>query len=508
MKKAVIVGSGMAGMTAAAFLARAGCEVDVFEQDDHIGGVTATLRRDGFAFDLGPMTGEGFGPGEPCGKILAELGIAGRLRFTRADRSVVFPDFRIVPPPEYLGPYWRRDRLKELFPAEAQGIDRYYEFYDTVMDLMTLDSFSKSTNRLAAPLVKLLMARPWNRVKDLQEDNAQQLMDGFFTDPKLQAVFLTLLADFTVRPTEFMGLGIPQLNPESQHDRRIPPKLSWWRRRVTHHFSIGGWGEVVQALSDVITGNGGRLHTSRTVTRVELDGGRVKGVELAGGERVDADIVLVSGAAREFMFELVGRDALPADLAAEVEGLTLMDSVFMVHLGVDMDPTPHQDAPVRYYYNTYEVEAGISHVQQGIYHEGKEGFVIYIPSLHSPAMAPDGQHCVTVYTIAPNELEGGWEARRGEMVEKLLLEAEKVLPGLREHARLTVSMTPEDFQRRTYMKRHAFAGLRPVMGTTGVPHQTPFEGLWFIGAQSESMGGLSNVVAGAHKVSRMALAGK
>src|SRR3972149_7621295 len=56
MTRAVVVGSGMAGLTAAAYLARDGSAVDVFEQADHIGGVTATLRRQGFAWDLGRRT--------------------------------------------------------------------------------------------------------------------------------------------------------------------------------------------------------------------------------------------------------------------------------------------------------------------------------------------------------------------------------------------------------------------------------------------------------------------
>ena len=55
MTRAIIVGSGMAGLTAAAYLARHGCEVEIFEQADEIGGVTWTLHRDGFSWDLGPL---------------------------------------------------------------------------------------------------------------------------------------------------------------------------------------------------------------------------------------------------------------------------------------------------------------------------------------------------------------------------------------------------------------------------------------------------------------------
>jgi hypothetical protein len=38
------------------------------------------------------------------------------------------------------------------------------------------------------------------------------------------------------------------------------------------------------------------------------------------------------------------------------------------------------------------------------------------------------------------------------------------------------------------------------MGKTGAPHRTPFEGLWFIGAQSDLSGGVSNVVLGGRKI--------
>lgn len=36
----------------------------------------------------------------------------------------------------------------------------------------------------------------------------------------------------------------------------------------------------------------------------------------------------------------------------------------------------------------------------------------------------------------------------------------------------------------------------PVMGKKGLPHKTPFRGLWFIGAQSESGAGMKNVIEG------------
>jgi len=501
MTRAVIVGSGMAGLTAAAYLARDGCDVEVFEQADHIGGVTATLRQEGFAWDLGPLLVEGFAPGEPVGKILAELGCADRVGLVRGYRGIAFPDYRVFRPAEYLGPYWRRERLKEIFPHEAEGLDRYYRFYDTMLDLMTLARQAEEASVLRVLPLRLRMALLFNRVKRYQNWNAQQLMEHFFGDPKLKAFFLGILADMTVLPSEFMGLGIPAVNQEPAFDDRLPAQVSSAGPRNTFQYVAGGCGSLVEAAASVIRENGGRLHTSRPVRRILLEGERMRGVELADGERREADLVLISGGARECFFKLVGREVLPADFVAKVDDVPLMESVFMVHLGVDMDPSRYQDVALNYYYGTYDVEGGIERTRDADYHEGKDGFLIYIPSFHSPNMAPPGEHAITVYTIAPNKLEGGWQARRQEMVDKLLHEAEKIIPGLREHTRVVVSLTPVDFGERTYMlDHHSFGGVCPVMGKSGAPYRTPFEGLWFIGAQSESAGGVHNVMLGARKV--------
>ncbi|MFH2038170.1 MAG: hypothetical protein ABIJ65_01920, partial [Chloroflexota bacterium] len=139
----------------------------------------------------------------------------------------------------------------------------------------------------------------------------------------------------------------------------------------------------------------------------------------------------------------------------------------------------------------------------GIYHEGKEGFLIYVPSLHSPSMAPAGKYAVTIYTIAPDTLaEGNWSAQKESLADKLVAEAETHIPGLRQHTLTHMIMTPEDFRKRTAQKHHSFGGIPPVMGNKAPAHKTPLENLWFIGAQSESAGGVLNVMSGAQKVAK------
>ena len=123
-------------------------------------------------------------------------------------------------------------------------------------------------------------------------------------------------------------------------------------------------------------------------------------------------------------------------------------------------------------------------------------------------MAPKGKHALTVYTICPDTLqEGTWEEHKEEFADKLLTYTEKYIPDLRKHTLTRVILTPEDFRTLTHSKHHAFGGLAPVMNKTNIEHKTPIEGLWFIGQQSTSGGGVANVLPSSYKVAKEILKG-
>ena len=510
MTRAIVIGAGMSGLTAAAYLQRDGFEVTIYEQSDTIGGVTRTMKKDGFTWDIGPMIIEGLGPGEPGGLVLRELGLDKRLKLIPGERGVVFPDFSIFRPDRYEGSYWRRERLKEIFPDEVAGLDRFYKLIDIITDLVTLERRSVVSGPVRALFLKLGMALLFLRVRKYKEWTADRLMDFYFKDEKLKALFTAILADLVVLPSEFIGLGIPFFNQEKAYDSRIREKRVFGigPKRVNYYFVSGGIGSLADAVSDIVTEKGGRIHTNSPIKKILTEGDSVIGVELEDGTTDKAPLVMVSGGARECFFGLLGRERLPSGFTEKIDDIPLMESVFMVQLGVEIDPTPYQKIPVVYYINTYDIEHGVYLVRSGKYHEGKDGFVIYINSLHSPEMAPEGMHSITIYTIAPSEIEGGWEGVRDEMTEKLLIEAEKVIPGLRDNAKVMITLAPSDFKGITYMQEHhSFGGMCPIMGKDAAPHETPYRGLWFIGSQSEAGAGVWNQLLGSRKVVRMAVKG-
>lgn len=503
--KAVIIGSGVAGLTSAAVLAQMGHAVTVFEQSSQVGGVTASFEQEGYRWDLGQLLLEGFGPGEPVGNILAELGVAEELKIRVDDRDYIFPDFAIHRPEQFGGFKWRIEHLKQIFPEEARGLERYWNDFLRFTSVMTLARRMENTGGLtrlvmtARLYLKLLPFLP------KQNWSAQRLMDDYFQSKKLQAVFISILADFFTPPSQFIGLGVFALNPETAYDSRMPKLLAPNCEQIFLYSVYGGIGRLVDALAKKIRAQAGVIQTNLAVTKIVVENNRVTGVVDETGTVTPTDVVMASGGAKETFLKLVGEENLPADFVAQVKQISLMDSVFMVHLGVDFDPSTYVRGVCTYFYGTYDIEGGIEEAHSGLYHQGQLGFVVHVPSLYSPQMAPEGRHAMTIYTICPDQLkDGSWGDRKEEFADQLVAYAEEHIPGLREHTLVRAILTPEDFRKRTHLEHHAFGGIAPLMGAWKVRHLTPIKGLWFVGAQSESGGGVSAVMVAAYKAARKA----
>jgi all-trans-retinol 13,14-reductase len=292
------------------------------------------------------------------------------------------------------------------------------------------------------------------------------------------------------KPDEFAALGVPVLSNEIAFDKRIPLQITKAGPRPCFRFCLNGMEKLVQVFVEYIQMHGGKIILNTPISKVLIRDNYAYGIQVSNGEQHEADHVILSGGVREAYFKLIGREYLPPDWIAKIENVPFMESVHMVHIGIDFDPTPYQPSALCYYYQTYDINGAIDRCRQGEYHGGKDGFLIYIPSMHSPSMAPPGHHAVTIYTIAPNNLKSGtWARRKDELTEKLLIEAEKYIPGLRSHTTVKIILTPDDFRKWTYTTYHSFGGHAPIRGKTGGPHVTPIKNVWFIGSQSDKQAG-------------------
>jgi phytoene dehydrogenase-like protein len=340
--------------------------------------------------------------------------------------------------------------------------------------------------------------------------SASKLMDYYFSNEKLQLVFISIIADFFTPPSKFPGLGVFSLNPEAIYDKRMPKLIEKNTKQLYHYDILGGVSKLVDILVEEFKNAGGTLKLNTEITEIIVKQNKVQGVLDDKGKRIPFNIIIASGSAKKTFFDLVGKKNLSHELWSIINNLKLMESVFMVHLGLDNEYDPSEynnNYVVRYYYQidtTKELEESINDERNGSYHKGEKGFVVYIPTLHSPEMAPKGHHAMTIYTICPDKLrESSWSQKKEKYAHKLIQYAEDYFPNLHKHIKVQEIVTPEDFRKRLNVDHHAFGGIAPYLGMVRVPHKTPINGLWFIGAESESGGGLNNVIPGAFKTAKI-----
>jgi phytoene dehydrogenase-like protein len=274
--KVIVIGSGMSGLTAGAYLAQAGHAVTVYEQFSEPGGVTATLKRDGFGWDLGPLILEGFGPGDRGRMVLEELGVAEQVKTVREDRGLALPDFSLWKPDQYQGPYWRREQLSQLFPDERDNLLQYYRFYDQMMDLMSLARQAEEATGARALWLKGRMALAFNRVKSRVDWNARQLMEAYFHHDAIKLVFTAIVADFATKPSEFPALGVPSIHLETAFDKRIPALPGRDSARTGYFYILDGCQSLVNAVIWLLTRNNAAVVTGTAVPENHVEDGSVK----------------------------------------------------------------------------------------------------------------------------------------------------------------------------------------------------------------------------------------
>ena len=486
----VIIGAGLGGLSFGACAARDGHEVVLIDRNAEPGGVMTLAREGGFSFEQGPLILTDLREDEPVGAFLASLGI--HLETVRDDRGLSTPDFGLFPPEDYAGPDWRKKRLEELFPADRKGIRAYYRFYDALMELRFLSGQKKSLSN------KLRTLRAYLAIKPYENMNCREFTEKLFSDERLRLVFNGILADFCADPEEVQCFTLPFVNTETAFDKRIPVEKNGRLYYPSYRYIVGGCQKLPEALCAYILGHGGRFLKETVAEKVLVENGRAVGVRLADGRELEADLVVGCGSARDFFGAQVGEEHLDEAYRKILRDFRPMEAVFMLHLGVDYDPSAFQKQSLCYYYGSYDLHGAVEKLRSGVYHRGEDGYLIYFPDRHAPDFAPPGCHCVTIYTVCPDRLrEGDWESVKEKYADELIALAERQLPGLREHIVAKKIVTAEDYRRLTHMTKSSFGGTVPVWKQQNPPHLTPVKGLVFVGAQSENGGGVPIVLLGA-----------
>jgi all-trans-retinol 13,14-reductase len=272
---AVVIGSGMGGLTTAALLSELGWKVCVLEQHYTAGGYTHTYDRAGYEWDVGVHYIGDVGA-KTRTRCMFDFLTDGKLQWApmadEYDRFFIGEKVFTA----RAGKRQFRDNLVAQFPREEQAIDAYMQLLaesGSAMSAVGMDRVLKPWQRvLSAPVRK-------HKIPEWVFEPTWDVLSRLTSDPDLIATICGQWGD--------MGL---------------PPKKSAFmvHAMIARHYlyggfyPVGGSWKIADNIMPKIQKTGGEVFTYASVEQILIEEGVVKGVEMKDGHRIACDCVVSS----------------------------------------------------------------------------------------------------------------------------------------------------------------------------------------------------------------------
>lgn len=461
----VVIGGGVAGLTAAALLARKGRGVLLIEGQSRLGGLAGGPDGEVSFASAAPLLG-GCGPRGWLRDALVETGALERLELIPLD-PVYHAQFPRHQYPAAADPERFRQELSALWPAEAAGIQRFF----TGMEALGRDYLSLLDGPPSGgPLLKH------------HDRTLAQFLDDCTRDEELRAALSAL----------WLFAGVPPRRLSALH------YASLWH--TFHHQGAatvrGGVSALTEALAGVVREAGGTVETGVSVTRITRDRGRASGVLLSDGRQLEARAVLSTVSPAETFEELLSAEGeAPASYPPLKAGFITSISTLQVHLLVSDLPAP--PARTTLLHATTDLDEAYMDLQRS--YPDMQALVATVSDAAETPGLPEGKRLLSLYTLSPYSRADDWNApldtRRGpayrtleeylelrdELAEILIEQAETLFPGLSERVEAQQVLTPLSLERLTGNTGGASFGWANIPEQSGSRRQgprTPLRGLY------------------------------
>ncbi len=481
---AIVVGGGIAGLTAAAYIARAGKSVVLFERQHKVGGLVQTFDRDGIYFDGGLRSIENSGIVFP---MLKQLGID--LEFTKSNISIgIGHSILRLKGKESVDEY--EDFLCEQYPENKKDVKAIVGEIKKIMGYMDIlygidnPAFLNMTEDREY-LMKVIL--PWmfkfiftlRKIKKINEP-VEDYLKKFTSNQSLIDVIAQHF--FQKTPTSFA--------------------LSYFSLYLDYHYPKGGTATLIKKLEDYILENGGIIKTGVTIQRLQPEEKFVTDHE---GNRFEYSSLVWAGDLKQ-MYNIIPVEKLnDQKLAAKItEKRTLLkelnagDSVFTVYLSVNEIKEYFANICTGHFFYTPDKQ-GLNSVDktnlelfmaaeitEKVNVESKNKlkqyledyfrlntFEIAIPALRDADLAPEGQVGLVVsllfdYTLAKKIDDFGWTAEIKAFLEQISIQIldESIFPGLKNKVFGCFSSSPVTIEKMTGNTQGGITGwafTNPVM---------------------------------------------
>jgi all-trans-retinol 13,14-reductase len=424
----VVIGSGAGGLTAALALARAGRRVAVFEQHHLPGGYSQTFSLRGYQFSPGVHYVGALGPDGSLRRLLVGLGVANDLLFLELDPDGY--DRAVVGDARFDIPKGRERfaaRLKDRFPAEADGIDRYFALVARMGDELGHAAPVHGLRDMAV-LVRTMPTVFRHGLRPIAD-----LLDGCTRDPWLRAILTIQSGDYGMPPSRA---------PAALHAAMQGYYFegAWYPR--------GGAHALPKAFIRHLRRHGGELHLRTEVAGVLIEGGRAIGVRLADGREVRAATVVSNADPGVTWGRLVPAEHQGAWLRHRIRNLRYSVSTLSLFLAVDMDLRAAGLTSGNVWWSrTPDVDRFYALADRDVLRgdEAIEGLFLNATTLKDPLLRRDGRHTIEAMAVVAMAPFAAWRgtmpgARPAEyarlkaaLADRMLEAVARLVPGIRAH---------------------------------------------------------------------------
>ncbi len=248
----------------------------------------------------------------------------------------------------------------------------------------------------------------------------------------------------------------------------------------------GGAQTFTDALVEAIVRSGGELMLGTAVAEISVSDGRVAGVVLDDGVRLQADRVVSNADAMRTFETLVGTDHLPSRFMRKLGRLRAAPSAVALCAATGFDFAA-AGAAETVLMSGWDLDASYSDTMGG----NPGAVVMRIPSLVDPSLAPGGEHVAVVIGFVGAEPKRRWEDETEHWRDALLAAADSTFPGFRDGVTHAEVLTPASYQRMSLTAGGATYGWEPSPAGAGSGRpapRSPLPGLYLAGAWTQPGG--------------------
>ncbi len=462
-KSVIIMGGGMAGLCAAALLAKRGCSVTLLEKQEKTGGYVSGFWRDDFYFDATGAFLAACIQGSEFFDIFEELEIADKLDF------IQIPAIRNIYPTYELNLAYRNpsdyvDSLKKKFPEYAEKLSEYAALTTKLGEEFL--EFEK------APLwKKCLLPIIFRTLFKCARHSHGTIINHFFGDNDEISHGLSALPT-TLPPSQLSYIFVAVLWAKVLKDGVFYPK--------------GGMVGLTDVLARSIQDNGGVIHKDSGVQEIKTSGRQVEEIVCANGKRYRADWYIGGLNPYRGQAMLSAQEKLYGKMY-DLDQYAVSPSAMLFYLGVRKSALPKDWPYFVSLHTSQNPELEAKAIEEGNLDDGLN-LVITTPSLLDKSLAPKDYHCMKILVHTPH----GSKFTKGCKQENIKILQQKIFKvildktglSLDKNVVLYVSATPHTLEQRTDNEEGAMYGFDAAMNQVGPrrpPTKTRFNNLLWIG---------------------------